>query len=127
MDVLPNTPFFDRNALSRMSLPYDPDQQESGSEVEEEEEAKEEEEEEVNVAHSPQQAPPNVEYEDLITRVQQLSTNQERFSTTQDRLVASHYVMQYQLSSIRDNQTEMMRQQMEMMRRFNDQFPPPPQ
>lgn len=50
-------------------------------------------------------------YDDLCDRVQ-------RLSTTQDRLVASHYVMQYQLSSIRDDQREMLR-------RFNEQFPPP--
>jgi hypothetical protein len=90
-----------------MSLPYDPNAQDSGSEEEEQGNDEEEEEEEVQ---PPQQAP-HPGYDDLCDRVQ-------RLSTTQDRLVASHYVMQYQLSSIREDQREMLR-------RFNEQFPPP--
>jgi hypothetical protein len=134
-DVLPNTIYFDRVALNRMSLPFDPQGQESESEEEEEEEEEGEEieeegEEQAHVATPPLQEPlpidPMANYNDLVTRIEQLSTNQERFSTTQDRLVASHYVMQYQLSNIRDNQNEMMRYQHEMLNRFNQQFPPPP-
>ena len=34
LEVLPLTPYFDRAALSRMSLPYDPNAQDSGSEEE---------------------------------------------------------------------------------------------
>ena len=108
MDVLPNTPYFDKVALSRMSLPYDPNQQEyrSGGE----------EEEHVEVESPPIEEPQNVDntvdYSDLVNRV-------ERMSTTQDRLVASHYVMQYQISHKRESQDELLR-------RFNQQFPPPP-
>jgi hypothetical protein len=109
-----------------MSLPFDPYDQDSENEEEEEEE----DEEQIQVESPPHEPPhvdQSVDYTDLVNRVQNLSTNQERFSLTQDRLVASHYVMQHQLSNIRENQAEMMRYQEEMMNRFNQQFPPPPQ
>jgi mRNA deadenylase 3'-5' endonuclease subunit Ccr4 len=118
LEILPHLPYFDRTALSRMSLPYDPadsDQEQQGDSDQEEEEEEEGEEEhqqpqspQPQAPQAPQQYPP---YDDLCDQVQ-------RLSTTQDRLVASHYVMQYQLSSIRENQEEMLR-------RFNEQFPPP--
>ena len=113
IDVLPNTPYFDKVALSRMSLPYDPNQQEYGSGGEEEEEEEEHVEVESPPIEEPQNVDNTVDYSDLVNRV-------ERMSTTQDRLVASHYVMQYQISHMRESQDELLR-------RFNQQFPPPPQ
>lgn len=116
LEVLPHLPYFDRSALSRMSLPYDPNDSDQESDQEEHGGDEGEEEEE-----QPQQQPPPPQhhgYDDLCDRVQ-------RLSTTQDRLVASHYVMQYQLSSIRNDQASIRDNQMEMLRRFNEQFPPP--
>jgi hypothetical protein len=115
LEVQPHLPYFDRAALSRMSLPYDP----NDSDLEPQEEQGEEEEEEQAQAQQQQAPPPqHPGYDDIINRVNNLSM-------TQDRLVASHYVMQHQLSSMRDDQREMLEYQREMMRCFNEHFPPP--
>jgi hypothetical protein len=115
LEVQPHLPYFDRAALTRMALPYDPDD----SDIEPQEEQGEEEEEEEEEVQAQQAPPPHHPgYDDIINRVNNLSM-------TQDRLVASHYVMQHQLSNIRDDQREMLEYQREMMRRFNEHFPPP--
>jgi len=104
VEKLPLAVIFDKKAIKRMGLTS--------------EEPILGEEEDEHIA-DPTSEDDTVDYADLIHQVQNLST-------TQDRLVASHYVMQHQLSNIRENQSEMMRYQAEMMHRFNQQFPPPP-
>jgi hypothetical protein len=101
VEKLPLAVIFDKKAIKRMGLTSD------------EPILGEEEEDEDEPIADPVSEDDTVDYADLVHQVQNLST-------TQDRLVASHYVMQYQLSNIRENQEEMLR-------RFNAQFPPPPQ
>jgi len=127
LEVLPQTPYFDRTALSRMSLPYDPNAQHSGSE-EEEQSDNEEEEEEEEAPHQPHLPG----YNDLIQRVDNLAL-------AQGRVEATNYVVLNELSnlrryqqaltaSLRDlraDQRENRESNREILRRFNQQFPPP--
>jgi hypothetical protein len=101
VEKLPLAVIFDKKVLKRMGIPRNPNDELilSGEE--------EEEDEPIN---DPVSEDENVDYANLV----------QNLSTIQDRLVASHYVMQYQLSNIRENQ-EMM------LKMFNEQFPPPPQ
>ena len=117
-DIPSSTVPFDRFVIKRMHLPLDPmeeDDEEEEDEGEGQGEGQGEEEEEEDSSHQD-----SFDYSGLVTQVENLSTNQSKMIVTQDRLVASHYVMQHQLSRMRESQDEILR-------RFNEQFPPPPQ
>jgi len=125
-DIHTGTVPFDRFVIKRMHLPIDPMEVDEEEEEEEEGENEDqgkgqgqgEEEEDDDDEDSSYQG--NFDFDALITQVENLSTNQSKMIVTQDRLVASHYVMQHQLSRMRESQDEILR-------RFNEQFPPPPQ
>jgi hypothetical protein len=110
-DVLGDVVSFDHFVLNRMGIPINPNPIPILDEDEE--------------PPSPPHAQPSrsrgessFDYSGLVTQVENLSTNQTRMMGTQDRLVASHYVMQYQISHMRESQDELLRH-------FNEQFPPP--
>jgi hypothetical protein len=104
-DVLSDVIPFDRAVLKRMNIPFNPNEIDS-----------DENEEHESPPH--EQPPPSsgeapFDYSGLVTNVENLSLNQTRMMGTQDRLVASHYVMQYQISHMRESQDELLR-------RFNE-------
>lgn len=119
-DIMSDVVLFDRHVFKRMDLPENPN---PVPQYEVEEEDEDEEDEAPPPSHyasssrSRGHGQSSFDFSDLQSSVDHLAHNQEHMMVTQDRLVASHYVMQHQLSSIRENQERMMK-------RFDDFFPP---
>ena len=122
-DVLRDAVFFDKFALKRMGIPFEPQQMEEEEEEEGEQEEEEEEEDEEyqpSPPVAPQASGSSFNPSEVLERLDNLSLDNRN-------LQASHYVMQYQVSRIRETQEEMQRKQEEMYRSFYHYFPPPPE